>query len=378
MVDFRPALVEQVQQGLCNITSSAGLTAQLGERFYDSIGVRGLSQASGDAAQLWSNASGIFCNRVPQDMSSLVAPPFTGGQCVGGQYQVTVQGTVSSPGQSDFTSSVQVYNGVGPVSQDVFSTELSGGLRVVFGDGTQFNVVSRSVPTPEDGPVTTTVDQFDVVRTDGQPDDCGDPPASGPEYDPSNFTLPVNVNFDDEGGSPQSLPVTLVYRPVRRRPDGGFSVPVEVNFNDGSQLFGDFNLDVGDIVFGPPGGGEDGDGPDDENEELPPEEDPQEQNVCVTGVRVSSVVDPDVADVDEILQTGGNPNIWVPRLGYVNFKYETSPGVFVWGPDIPVKNLEFVAWAERPAVDAAWSPEKGVEFTARIVFRTEPCCESCC
>lgn len=98
-------------------------------------------------------------------------PPFEGGQCEVA-YNITYRGTAnegSSPG-SGFDA---CNNQTGPIS---ITTEVSGSLfevQVRRGDGTV--ACSRAMPNSW---TNKKAEVGSITRVDGQPDNCGDPPAS--------------------------------------------------------------------------------------------------------------------------------------------------------------------------------------------------------
>ena len=361
MVSFGESLAEDIRQGLCNTLSTAQRTAQLGERFYDTIGLRPVGDLSGQAAQLWSNASAFACNRVPQDLSGEVVSPFEGGQCPGTLYNFFAASQFPPQGPSP---PFFVDNIIGPLSYVEFDTDTQRFTQILDGNGDP--AVSASTTLMAEQPIIFVTD---VTRVDGLPDDCGNPPAVGPPYNQNDFTVPTTVNFDDRDGAPQSLDVDIVYRPTNTNDSGDFIVPFEVNFNDGSQLFGDFNLSVGDISVG--GGNSDGDGVGNEAVELEENEDEVPDGLVIVGARVSVTIDPNASTATEIFSSDGSPNLFVPRLGTIRFNYVTPTGGSVLGPDLSVKQQNELFWSGPVATGVVVQENIGATISVRLVVVKE-------
>lgn len=361
MVTFQESLVDNVRQGLCNTLNIAERTAQLGNRFYSTIGLRPLADASGQAAQLWSNAAGVACNRPPQDISGIVGPPFSGGQCEGVLYTVNfLRGRENDPPRPPEDAS----NCVGPISEG-FAVGPSGQPRAFIqtGDGERAGIA---------GPADRSNDPFlnitSVVRQDGQPDDCGDPPGEGPDYDPADFRVPRTINYDDEGGTPRSVDVDIQFNPVLT--DGNdFVVPFEIEFEPGSSLFGDFNLTTGDINIG--AGNGDGGGVTDDPVELEDDDEDVPDGLVIVGCRVIVAIDETASRATEIFGNLGTPNLFVPRLGTIRFRYLAPGGGATLGPDISVKQRNELFWSGPVAIGVAKQEDIGSTFTVRLIVVKE-------
>lgn len=361
MVTFQEGLVDNVRQGLCNTLNIAQRTAQLGERFYDSVGLRGVGQASGQAAQLWGNAAGVACNRQPEDLSQEVQVPFTGGQCPGSLYDGFWQ--VRFPPGNPLP--VQNFTGrVGPISLVRRNTDTQQLVNLFDGNGNSV-LGAGTVLTAE--PIE--ILQLEVNPQPGQPNDCGDPPAQGLPYNPTNFTLPRTINFDDNQGNPQSLDVDLVFKPVVTNNGGDFVVPIEVEFEDGSSLFGDFNFSTGDINFG--GGNSGGDGVQEDPVELDEDQDEAPDGTVIVGVRITAGVNPAESRATEIFTPSGQPNLFVPRLGIFRFRYQPPGSAVSIGPDIDIKSTENVYWSGPPAIGVELFAETGTTFARRLIVVPE-------
>lgn len=369
MVSLFEALSDNVQQGLCNSLSLAENTARLGSNFYGSIGLRGASQTSQQAAQMWSNAAGIACNREPQDLSGLTGPPFPGGQCPGTLYAVTTRQRTVVNGNENITQPGTA-NGVGPLSftstppdgsapNTAYEAVLDAG-----GNPVRFAAVSSGDPNAQ---LEAELLVDSVVPLNGGPNNCGDPPGNAPGYEPGPFTTNPTVNYEDENGDPQTTSPTIVYRPLRTGPGGDFVVPVSVEFEDGSSVFGDFNLTTGDLNFG--GGNSGGDGVSGPEREKDPDE-PLAEGEKIVGVRVISSPSSDgAAKITRIFGVGDSPDLLVPRTGSVLFKYESSVGNG-WSQPFDVKTSDAVIYSEEEAIDAVFIPQVSVTFTLKWIVRS--------
>lgn len=365
MVSYVEDLTDKVKQGLCNVTRTAGATAALGSRFWGSVGYRGGEQTSRQAAQLWSNASGIFCNRQRNDTDPEFTDPFTGGQCPGQLYTFRRQGVIDG---TPF-GSISFATAPGPIRVVTEAIEPQGSRSVVLtGDGERLPCAATTFPDR-----TTDCQITDVQTADGSPDVCGNPPPTGPDYNPQDFTFPTTINYDDEDGAPQSEPVDIVYRPVEPGPNLDFTVPFQVNFNDGSSIFGDVNITTGDINIGP--GNQGGDGLQPEPRELEENEDPP-PGTKIVGVRVFSQFSSlKEAGLTELFSSDGGENIYVPRLGSVLFKFEGDAGQGESQTE-DFKTLDSVIYSEKPATSARIFSRQGVTTTFR--YLVVPCSSLCC
>lgn len=358
--------MDNVRQGLCNILSLAERTAQLGSGFYNSLGLRGPGQTSDQAAQMWGNAAGLACNRPPQDIPSQTMPPFTGGQCPGDSYIANVQSATYIRFGQPVTEG-PFGNGIGPGPLTFESGPTFQRIRSAAG-GILANFDISNIP---DATELVSVD-FNVRRQDGQPDTCGDPPGITPEYDPNDFTITPTINYDDADGIPRTFSPTILYKPIRVSPNGQFSVPIQITFEDNSNSFGDFNLTTGDITIG--GGNGAGDGVSGPDRELDEDEEPGEDETLV-GVRVRSTISSiSTARVTELFSSGGGPNLYVPRVASVLFERESANGLG-WSDPIDVKTLDAVIYSEGEAVRYVVIPRNGVAVSSNPIVR--PSCPPC-
>lgn len=332
---------------------------------YEGLGGEEQGEDLRDAAQLYRSAQQVACNRPPDDIGPAVNPGFSGGQCVGDIYEVDTSRNGGPPSTQTMTNQGQPIQGpISGIEQFDNGTGLFN-YRLIVGNG--FTNLATNFTTPQNFTIV-------AIRNLTNPSDpCGNPGPEIPQYDPTDWTSTPTINYDDDGGNPMTVSPTVVFSPNFLGPDGGLRVPFDFEFAPGVNLTGDINLNTGDITLG---GGGNGNGPDysDPQEEEQPSGGPGELG-DVIGVRVVSTEDGSGVDTTEILQTGGNPNIYVPRTATVAFRYQTGVNTSAWGTDIPVKNLNFVVWAERPALEVRVTPESGWMLDVRRILekRTGEC-----
>ena len=294
------------------------------------------------------------------------SPPFIGGQCPGVRYSINYTGTVTEESGSTFPVNGNGIIREGPISQEVnVPTGNDLTTSIVGSDGVTIVAI---IPNTS----TFRFDTFDVTRTDGQPDDCGNP-----EPNPVGPYVPVTVNQDityvDNSMNTvvENFDVTLlapvivggvVFAPVTIvNPD------VEVNLNLRANGEFNFNFNFRD------GNTEEPDQP------VPPPsvpdfpEPPQEPGARrIVRVVVSSTVDVNIFR-GTILQSNDGPNLYVPRLASVQF-YVATGSQFAWTGPIDVQNLQQVIEvpSDAGAVDVAVATQPGVNVNVTRIFDNVP------
>jgi hypothetical protein len=267
-----------------------------------------------------------------------IPPPFNGGQCDGIPYEVFYTYVANSTpgctnGDQNFGPFSRIVNGpVGGLSfgsgQDGACDEASfDSITLTHGEtqgSTSTQLASRGLNEIKSGQITN------IVRVDGLPDDCGDPPPPPPpppSPQPINFTYVnnegdnVNVSGDVNIGIPILIaPFTLV-APVSVDAGG-------INFDGSVTLAPDFDVTLSPS-FGDDGGGGGGGGGADEpteptepDDEDPDDEDPDEPTECeetplkglLVGLNFSSDMRP-----TEVRQDGSLSSLAVPRAAILYF-----------------------------------------------------------
>lgn len=354
MVAFFDALKSAVKSTYCTLASPAGAALKLGGNIYNGLGAEDQGDDLIAAGELLQNASNIACSIPPGTVTGSDFPvPFTGGQCDGVIYFVETQDIRDgSPNGAPNT-----VGNAGPVSKNVFfRPDGRKQVEILSGNGSSFRTIVAATPQQD-----VDIQVLSITRLDGQPDDCGDLPREKPQYNRNDWTTTTPVNYDDNNNNPQTDNTTFEFGPVNISPNGLVNVPVSITFENGSSLFGDFNLTTGDINFGVNVGG--GGGTDGGPSELPPGEMLEETLSVIVGARIITAVNPAINTATIIDRNGPDPDLYVPDLGTIAFKYQTGVGRSTWGRPIRVKGTDMVIWAERDAIDVAGTPRDPQSFT---------------
>lgn len=347
-----------------------------------------------------------ICNNEPP---ALPPPPFEGGQCDCRTYDVAVQ--------------VQRYNGDGSADIVTLGFPIFGPIRDIFllvnGGPNPFKVSTVFIESkggdfgqncPDNVTLGTLGDIgnlgqnqpdpeiVDILITpqDGLPDDCGSPPIQLPPLPPDGdrFILPdfTYINDVDIEVSLGPIEFTLKYIDL----DVDFRPRLNFEINLGGAVFnGQFNLDVTNefefdvdldlfpIDIFPPGGGRpdegfpdpDGPEPGDPFDPTPPPEDPPEEpgdprlGRRLVGVRVVTT-DVDSSRLTVIFQDGGNPDLYVPDLGLVNFYGQLGGEVSGWTEDFRVKNTDQIIKVPNGfnATQVRGTPRPGVTWDLQPLY----------
>lgn len=341
---------DAVRGVFCTTTDAVGALAELvGDA---SEGAPVVGGALGGLADMAENLRGIACN-VPPTTDNLPPAPFQGGQCETA-YTFNAQFQVDGVNQGPNAG----YSAVGPISTANAQFGPDEERPPEFGGGTssQFSVISNitdgaaNVVTlgganwnPGDPERSSRYVITNMMRSDGQPDDCGNPGPDIPPYNPGDFTDTPQVDYDDDDGNPITINPTIVLAPVFVDVSGEIKIPVNINFDDGSQLFGDVNLSTGDIDFNFGNGPGDCQEPqpvrDDDSVEGDEPADPDENNIDpIVAVLVKVVsIDPG-AKVTEIASENNFSNLFVPRLAWGSFQCLIEDGGGLgWSVDFDVR-----------------------------------------
>jgi len=366
-MDFATALRDGVRSYFCSVASTTesiwGLLNQV-------VPPGSVGPFPVDAASAIQNGAGVgvglFCNTPP------VPPPlpnFTGGQCPGAPYRVTVRADRVQNGII-LSSESDAGNGTGPISAAGITGEGTRSGTQFFTDvnGTTTIGILNQTGAPD---ILWELGDITILRLDGLPDDCGDPAAPFPPLPPGVVPgQPEDIEFDDDQGNPQIIPVNINLGFAYINGSLELNVPVKVNFDTDVDLFADINVTTGDINFRF-GGGQSSpcelppSPPDIADPPVPPEEEETATPIVAIVVNVTNI-DPNVA-VTQIGQMGGNPDVWAPDLGLVNFLCLTtgSGSSSGWTPDIRVKNTDTIIPCPVPwgAIRVAGTPRPGVTWT---------------
>lgn len=398
---------DAVTTALCN----TGGASRLANDLLNKVNPRYDATPSGRIARAGERALRSFCPVPPTETidDNLPGPrQFEGGQCVGVLYRVIMEGEIVDRVDCDREQAMEVRNNVpGPIisfalaNQDISFCDDQGDVFIdveyVRGDPPGTSIAWR----PAGNRRFETLPKITIERMDGLPDDCGSPPPepppnpqppSSPSPPPTTIVIdlpdigPINFTFSPTIGVTfvdADFNLTVPVNVEIEAPDVNidFSTTVNINISDPTQPP---TLPPEAPPENPDGRPEPPDCPppvecdeepeEEEEEEDPPlEEDDVELEILGAIVRVSSVSFPNRAT--EIGQ-GRNPNIYAPNLGFVNFAYQAPNGDKVWGPDIAVKNREFVIGAPYNGLrctDVAGTPAQGVQWSISYVAGRRGC-----
>lgn len=309
-----------------------------------------------------------FCPLPPQEDVPNVVPGFNGGQCPGAPYRVS--GTwdlFGADGTLELSSSFSNQVVLGPIS--IRPSDTRPGQLFLFWTDSQGNPRENFLGGSSNTSKSIVLTSANVVRTDGMPDDCGNPPPNPLPPGSPTPTDPVRPSTDITIDLPDIGPNLVVFAPVvgiiYADVDARIKIPVKVNINIPAINFNfdiDFNVDLNDPTADPepvpiePETDDDGRNIEDDcpeppecneesEEEEPGDEDEDERDAKgteVVGAIVKSVRNIDQTRATEISQDDA-PNIWAPAIGFINFVYlEPDSDTEVFSSDIPVKNVNNV------------------------------------
>lgn len=282
-----------------------------------------------------------LCNEDPANVPE-PQPPFNGGQCPNVLYDVSWQ--YKFVGNNSSTGTTQ--NVAGPIALDVGQEEINGVLRN-FG-----RIVQRAGTAQETkitiyqstGDIETPLNITGVVRDDGQPDTCGDPPIEIPPYPPTGDTYNISPTYVDNSGNTVNLngsvtlfapvliaPVTVI-APVRVSLGG-------VDFNGTLELAPDFNFNFGQPPSTTkPGRGDEIPEPDDPANVPDTPEDSDNPRLIGTKVTASATGNTKTTEYPQ----GDGPTLYLPRLASCYFRVRNSAGLS-WSQPFPVRTRsEFI------------------------------------
>lgn len=361
-----------------------------------------LAEGDMQAAGKFATASnGLFCNNpVDVPFGQLPSGPFTGGQCPTGylgeaafNYPNGTRGYLLQKG-----GLVGPIKGIVPVGTGVdglgrtytnWNFDTATGLVEPNGSGWVYDEnLGQGIPK------ATLVSQT-YTRMDGEPDNCGDIGGAVPPYEPGSTTIVTDITYTPEGGGPNiTIPATVILGFAYVDANANIRIPVTVNLG-GVKIPLSLNLTTGDINFGGirvgspdidvkfdirlggpggitvPPGSEPPIGPppgEPDYPELEEQPEPDTEPIIVGAVVTTNNI---IGRRDLLYQDGGNPNIEIPRLGFINF-LNYVPGLgLAWSEDIPIKNLRHLVQNPWPygAIAVEGSPRNGVSWTITPVYK---------
>lgn len=285
-------------------------------------------------------------------------PGFTGGQCIGTSYTITYDYELSTnrftepPGTYTPQSGSLVRNGA-ITSLTEENQVNAAGFRLVTSAGSEFIGVASSGFPNNVGVRNLT--NIQVTPNFGQPDNCGNPPVTPPVYTPGSNTYNTNVTYNDNEGTEITIPVVIALGYATFNANAEVTIPVNLDFELNPELNfnAEFNFNTGEVTpdlrnpSAPrPPSCTDPNGfepdptipapppeiPDSGSPDTPPDE-PTEREEIINAAIVT-VSSP--SDNESVIFQEENPDIYVPALGYVQFKIRVGASS-AWTGDIPIK-----------------------------------------
>lgn len=321
-----------------------------------------------------------LCDNADDTVPTNPDADFTGGQCSGVVYNVslthTTQSWISGCTPSTILTSVKTGTVTGPVKRFYFRLFGSGScgpssaeIRVDDGQGDRvWSSAFTNVPTGRviDGHQITSIQ---LSRQDGQADICGDPPPIIPPYTPAPTTINIEYENNNQTTINEDVDVTIFAPQVNI--GGAIFAPVTIAGNTFNlvgtvELTPEFKLNVSPEVNVNLGGGNtDSPVPEPDGDIPEPTIDPDERRVIVGAIVTAT----SVSDRVDFLPQGDNPDVGLPDLGLINFYISTANGT-AWTGDIKVKNVR--SYIPCPvttgAIDVAGTARNGVQLDVQPVW----------
>ena len=371
MVSFRDSLAEGIRQATCTWAMNV-------DNFWTSTGNL-VAGATGLPNWITTDPSAGLVSRIVCDMDDpipLPPEPFTGGQCDGILYNCSTTITQTFDDGREFIFPVSGTL-VGPIS---FQQEAQRGGDNVFtgfvgGDGQELGVTGTSV-------ASYSASGTSVSRVDGQADDCGNPPII---TNPTNINNNVTNNItyvNNEGNTVnQDINYSFGFAYVDVNLEAEFNIPVNVDVG-GVNIPVRFNLSTGDIVFqfGGRGGGPGGGGgdrivlepappelPPDTGPDIPEPPDPRTEEQIIGAMVTVTALNNQFFGTE--VNGGDASNLFLPRLGQVQFTYRFSDGSVAYSEAFGVTNRRQFVPSPRPenTIDATLFPANGVSLFLSLV-----------
>ena len=310
----------------------------------------------------------------PAEDPALPPPPFTGGQCAGTKYFVSLRWVFNDVPQA--TTIVGLIGPLGPLT--VTQNNPTSYDRFMFAGG-RFNAGFGNCGATTDsepgvkalGGVSTgqtvSAEVVSVATCDGSPDTCGDLP---PVFPPPTFIdVDVDVTYNIDNGDETTVTIPFVYAPITTDIYGNFRIPFTFNFggidfSGGIQVAPEFNVNVNPppAPRGTDSPVTDLPGPDDE---IPVTPSTFEERVVGVVLQSALVGEQQLTTIF----TENIPQILAPRCGSVKFGYAIAGRSF-WSPDIDIKDLNcFIPCPFSQGADTvAASPAPGVVLNYVPIF----------
>lgn len=349
--------------------------------------VAGLATAAG-AALIYARG----CNHeLPP--SALPAPPFTGGQCSGVTYRVYVNANrVYAGGASGAPSStpISTYGDVQGAVVGCFSVDADTSVSLTIEGAT--NAIPDQVAgiSPADYGKWSyqAISITSVVRLDGLPDTCGNPPPVPPPLSPGDNVVNNNVTYVNSDGDTVTNNFNFVFGYAQVNLNGQLEIPVTIQntVTPTLNVSGTLNLSSGNINInlgdpGSPVGSGGGCTPDPANNPdtpplptglppsapLPPSsQDMPEKRKILRGCVVTTTTVG--SNIGQVVQ-GDDPTIYVPDLGLVSFLVQVG-NFTAWSVPQKIQQTRQVIECPWPngAIDVKGTPRPNCSFTITPIY----------
>jgi hypothetical protein len=185
-----------------------------------------------------------ICSYVDRPLPPPPAPPFIGGRCIGVSYRIFCRVELKDD-TGEITISEASMNAIGAISQIVVATPESGADRrpyLYIQDNEPIEPRGTVLAIYGNPYVSARLISASVTRRDGQPDNCGNPPAPplvDVDIDPNDFNQIITINnYNFEGDLTDTKDFNVVIPTVNIKPT------FEFDFNLGGI---DFHIDMGGL-----------------------------------------------------------------------------------------------------------------------------------
>lgn len=319
-----------------------------------------------------------ICPNSPGWTPPIELAPYPGGQCPCTPYDVTFQFLLNN-GTGPAQTATRTLTGPIYGSYPVDVGDNFGGEAIIVHGKCENGVLVGTEETPVALSSLRNILSFRItnaVPANGFPDDCGSNPPPLLDREPINlgdFNLTYNTNTYNGP--------TLIRPSISFNPRGRLDIRMP-----------DLNVSLGptDVELSYPGGGDEGGGDDGSGITLPnpgdvepdpdatlpappngskAEPEPTDETLrVIVGVMVT--VDTTNGFQTVISQDGGNPDVFAPDLGLVNFKIKLDDDVLAWTEDIRIKNVRQLVTCPWPygAVNVKASFRDGIDGELTPVF----------
>lgn len=369
-MDFRDSVEQAARASICSVLAGAEAAAWAGDALIP-------SWVSNPVPDVVRKARLAACSN-PDPIVELPESTFSGGQCPGVLYEldatvfldkfggITINLT-SDPLAGPIATSRLFVNGSGFVAWELLN-EAGASAEVR-------QVGSSQAWDRNDDFELFTVQQNTLVRSDGQPDTCGDPPGPPvPPYSPVtinqdfSYTDNSQTTVNEEGDFTVWAPVVI---------GGNLIAPVTVDIG-GLTINGELDIETGDFNFnfGIPGGGPGYEDIPVENPDTSPEE-PEENPEVFYGLQVFSFQ----SGTDPVITSDWGqesaPTLHLPRTANVWFIVPVGQG-WGWIGPILCQHLNQVVMVPGglPAIDHRVVPNTGWDVEVNRLSKPDCGCRS--